>query len=106
MDRVEATGRTVNEAVENALVRLDATRDQVDIEVVQEGSRGILGIGAEDARVIVTIRAVVTALVATDVDQSRCCRTGRRDPCPTKSAALEVFALHEIVARAICAGVR
>lgn len=65
MDRVEATGRTVNEAVENALVRLDATRDQVDIEVIHEGSRGILGIGAEDARVVVTLRAVVVAPEAT-----------------------------------------
>ena len=61
MDRVEATGRTVNEAVENALVRLDAGREQVEIEVVNEGSRGILGIGAEDARVIVSLRAAVPA---------------------------------------------
>lgn len=61
MDRVEATGRTVNEAVENALVRLDAGREQVEIEVVSEGSRGILGIGAEDARVIVTLRAAIVA---------------------------------------------
>jgi spoIIIJ-associated protein len=63
MDRVEATGRTVNEAIENALVRLDATREQVDIAILQEGSRGILGIGAEDARVVVTLRASVPAEV-------------------------------------------
>lgn len=63
MDRVEATGRTVNEAVENALVRLGSTRDQVDIEIVQEGSRGILGIGAEDARVIVTTRVSTTPVI-------------------------------------------
>ena len=55
MDRVEATGRTVNEAIENALVRLGASRDQVAIEVISEGSRGILGIGAEDARVSVAL---------------------------------------------------
>jgi spoIIIJ-associated protein len=65
MDRVEATGRTVNEAVDNALVRLDATRDQAEIEVVHEGSRGILGIGAEDARVIVTVRSNRAAAVET-----------------------------------------
>lgn len=66
MDRVEATGRTVNEAIENALVRLDATREQVDIAILQEGSRGILGIGAEDARVVVTLRASVP----TEVDEA------------------------------------
>lgn len=56
MERVEATGRSVNEAIENALVRLGAGRDQVDVEVLHEGSRGILGIGAEDARVIVVLK--------------------------------------------------
>ena len=69
MDRVEATGRTVNEAIENALIRLGATRDQVDVQVLTEGSRGILGIGAEDARVIVALTTAadpVTVGAATD----------------------------------------
>lgn len=61
MDRVEATGRTVNEAIDNALVRLGAERNQVDIQVLSEGSRGILGIGAEDARVIVSLVGAAAA---------------------------------------------
>jgi spoIIIJ-associated protein len=63
MERVESTGRTVNEAIEHALVRLQTTRDHVDVEVLHEGSRGILGIGAEDARVIVSL--IETASAAT-----------------------------------------
>jgi spoIIIJ-associated protein len=70
MDRVEATGRTVNEAVEHALVRLACTREQVDIEVLSEGSRGILGIGAEDARVVVTVRGGAPAPILEDDDES------------------------------------
>ena len=70
MDRVEATGRTVNEAVEHALVRLESTREQVDVEILSEGSRGILGIGAEDARVIVTLRGGAIAPAETDDAES------------------------------------
>src|SRR5690242_3137097 len=65
MDRVEATGRTVNEAVDNALMRLGVERDQVEVEVLSEGSRGILGIGAEDARVVVSVRDAAVASATT-----------------------------------------
>ncbi len=57
MDRAEATGKNVNEAIENALLQLGKKKDDVDIQVVTEGSRGILGLGSEDARVIATVRA-------------------------------------------------
>ena len=48
---VEATGRTLEEAIDNALARLGLSRDQVHIEVISPGRPGILGIGAEEARV-------------------------------------------------------
>lgn len=52
---VEFTGKTVEEAVEKALAALGKTRDEVEIAVLSEGSRGLLGIGAEDARVAVRL---------------------------------------------------
>jgi len=55
-DTIEVSAKTVNDAVALALQRLGKKRDEVDIEVLSEGSRGILGIGAEDARVRVSIR--------------------------------------------------
>jgi spoIIIJ-associated protein len=51
---VEVTGRSVDEAIEKALQELDVDRDQIETEVLNEGSRGLLGLGAEDARVRVT----------------------------------------------------
>ncbi len=48
---VEATGRTLEEAIDNALAQLGLSRDQVHIEVISPGRPGILGIGAEEARV-------------------------------------------------------
>jgi len=46
---IEVNATDVDKAVEQGLMRLGLTRDQVQIEVVDQGSRGILGIGARDA---------------------------------------------------------
>ncbi|MFN8497239.1 MAG: RNA-binding cell elongation regulator Jag/EloR [Anaerolineae bacterium] len=54
---VEARGKNVDEAIQKGLAQLGVRRDQVDVQIISEGSRGILGIGAEDARVRVTVAA-------------------------------------------------
>jgi spoIIIJ-associated protein len=52
---VEATGRTVEEAKEKALKMLQATDEQVEWEILDEGSRGIFGVlGFTPARVRAT----------------------------------------------------
>lgn len=54
---VEKTGKTVQEAIELALEELQCDRDSVDIEVLEEGTKGIFGlIGNKVARVKVTYR--------------------------------------------------
>jgi spoIIIJ-associated protein len=55
MAGVEASGKTVDEAVEKALEELGASRDEVRIKVLSEGSGGILGIGGGQARVRVSM---------------------------------------------------
>jgi spoIIIJ-associated protein len=45
----EFRGKTVEAAVSAGLAALRVSRDQVEIEVVKAGSRGVLGIGAEEA---------------------------------------------------------
>ena len=52
---IEKSGKTIDEAVEAALIELGASKDDVEIEVISEGKRGILGIGAEEARVRVSM---------------------------------------------------
>lgn len=54
-ESVEFTGKTVDEAVEKALAALGKTRAQVEVTVLSEGSRGLLGIGGESARVAVRV---------------------------------------------------
>lgn len=54
--------KTVEEAVANALKKLDLTHDQVEIEILQEPKKGFLGIGARDAHVhvIEKVRSIVS----------------------------------------------
>lgn len=55
MREVTASGSTVEEAVQSALQQLNTTEDRVEVEVIDEGKKGILGIiGAK--RAIVTVR--------------------------------------------------
>ncbi|BAS29459.1 DNA-binding protein [Limnochorda pilosa] len=57
MKMLESSGRTVEEAVEAALQEMGANREQVEVEVLEEGTRGFLGIlGAREARVRVRIQ--------------------------------------------------
>lgn len=50
MDAIQKTGKTVDEAVALALGELGITRDEAEIEIIEEGSRGFLGMfGAKDA---------------------------------------------------------
>ncbi|MBM7704219.1 RNA-binding cell elongation regulator Jag/EloR [Metabacillus iocasae] len=44
MNQLTATGQTVDEAVKHGLAQLGVSRDQVKIEVVEEGKKGFLGI--------------------------------------------------------------
>lgn len=53
-ESLEVSARTVDEAVAKALAELGLSRDQVHISVLYEGSRGFLGMGAEEARILVT----------------------------------------------------
>lgn len=56
MKQAEGSGRTVEEAVDRALTALGVTRDDVEVEVLDPGTRGMLGLGSRDARVRVTLR--------------------------------------------------
>lgn len=57
MRSIEKSGRTVEEAVESALSDLGVSEDDAIVEVIEEPTRGFLGIlGGRDARVRVTAK--------------------------------------------------
>ena len=51
---IEGTGKTIDEALQDALKNANLELEQVDVEVLDEGSRGFLGLGAKPAKVRVT----------------------------------------------------
>ena len=53
MKEIIKKGKTVDEAVKSALDELSLNIEDVEVEVVSEGSKGIFGIGSKDAEVIV-----------------------------------------------------
>lgn len=54
--KIEKIAKSANEATELALSELGLTQEEVDIEVVDEGTKGFLGLGSKDAKVIVTVK--------------------------------------------------
>jgi spoIIIJ-associated protein len=57
MISVEKVGRTVEMAIEEALTELGVNKDEVDIEILEEGSKGLFGIlGNRSAKVRVTLK--------------------------------------------------
>ncbi|MEK7475254.1 MAG: RNA-binding cell elongation regulator Jag/EloR, partial [Candidatus Coatesbacteria bacterium] len=56
MDRIEMEGETVEEAVDAALREMGRSREDVDIEVLVEGSRGLFGLGKKAAKVVVKLK--------------------------------------------------
>ncbi|NIP44556.1 MAG: hypothetical protein GWO08_17065, partial [Gammaproteobacteria bacterium] len=48
---LEIFGDTLDEAVQKGLKQLGADRDEVTVEVIDEGNRGVFGIGARPVRI-------------------------------------------------------
>jgi spoIIIJ-associated protein len=55
VESVEVSGKTVEEAIAKALGELAVPREAAEVEVLSRGSRGVLGLGAEEARVRVSL---------------------------------------------------
>ena len=50
MDKITKSGKTVDDALHEALKELHASRDELEVTVIDEGAKGFLGMfGAKDA---------------------------------------------------------
>lgn len=57
MKSIEVMGKNVDEAIENALNELKVGKDRVDIEIIDEGTKGLFNfLGAKPAKVKVTVK--------------------------------------------------
>jgi len=56
MKSVETEGKTTEEAIHKACEELGASRQELEIEVLSNGSSGFLGMGAKNARIRATVK--------------------------------------------------
>ena len=66
MDFVEAEGDTIDGAIDNALKQLGVPRGRVTIDILSEGRKGILGFGAQKAKVCAALRKPTLELKMSD----------------------------------------
>src|SRR4030042_4832194 len=64
---LEIIAPTINEAIEKGLVELELSRDAVDIEILDEGGRGLFGIGSHQARVRLIVKKNLPDSTETEV---------------------------------------
>jgi spoIIIJ-associated protein len=65
-ESLEVNARTVDDAIAKATQMLGRPREDLQITVLSEGRGGILGIGAEDAHILVSVRPEALAPVAVE----------------------------------------
>jgi spoIIIJ-associated protein len=65
VESIEVSGKSVDDAVLQALVRLHKRRDEVEITVLQQPIRGTFGIGGKDALIRVTVLPARSGAVIT-----------------------------------------
>jgi len=65
VESIEASGKSVEDAVLQGLARLKKRRDEVEVVILQEPARGAFGIGNKEARVRVSVRPASVSAVIT-----------------------------------------
>ena len=96
---VEGRGKTVDDAILDALTKLGASREAVDVEVLSQGSRGVWGIGAEDARV----RAVLKGARPSPAPSPKPARAPAPAPTPAPEPELPAGASEAEIGRQVVA---
>jgi len=67
---LEISAKTVEEATRVALEQLGVTRDDVEIVVLQKGKSGVLGLGAEDAKIKVIMEEDYNRVAGTENEEA------------------------------------
>lgn len=81
----EFSGKNVEEAIRAAMKEFAADLSDLDIEILAQGSRGILGVGGEEARILAAPKSALAAEVAPVAPPP----TRRRAPAPAVEPPIE-----------------
>ncbi len=104
----EFTGKNVEEAIRAAMAEFSSDLSELDIEILAQGNRGVLGVGAEEARILAAPKSEVAAAetVRAEPEPSRepkAERPAERAQEPAAEAATDITAdvMAEMPARSI-----
>lgn len=61
---IEKIAPSIDEAVDSGLAELGLLREDVEIEILDEGSRGLFGLGSRQARVRLTVKSLASTTAA------------------------------------------
>ena len=75
--KMEYTGNDVAEAIKNACKKLNATQDQLDIEIKSTGSNGIFGLGRRKAKILVSLKTTASMPAAKAETEAPAPKTAR-----------------------------
>ena len=98
----EFTGKNVEEAIRAAMAEFSSDLSELDIEILAQGNRGVLGVGAEEARILAAAKSEVAAAetVRAEPDpkpeprrEPKAERPAERAPEPVVEAATEAAAV-------------
>jgi len=82
---IEIIAPTINEAIEKGLADLELTRDEVDIEILDEGSRGLFGLGSHQARVRLVVKQNLSEIsepISSSIDEEEFEQEAEEEPAP------------------------
>lgn len=84
MRTIEASGKTIDEAIFKGLKELEVSIDEVEIDIVQHETKGILGIGAKPAIVKLTEREPEQIVIPDYMNEAERRSNRRRDDRPRR----------------------
>ncbi len=86
----EFTGKNVEEAIRTAMAEFSSDLSELDIEILAQGSRGVLGVGAEEARILAAPKSAIAAADSIRVEAAATAEdTPRFAPAPAPEAEPE-----------------
>jgi spoIIIJ-associated protein len=93
----EFSGKNVEEAIRAAMAEFSSDLSELDIEILAQGNRGVLGVGAEEARILAAPKAEVAAAETVRAEpeptrEPKAERPAERAPEPAAEAATDVMA--------------
>jgi spoIIIJ-associated protein len=94
----EFTGKNVEEAIRTAMKEFSADLGDLDIEILSQGSRGILGVGGEEARILAAPKSAVAAAETIRAEPAEVPISEPAEPAERAAVPVEEAAPEEVLA--------